>query len=241
MINDGYFEGILISLKKLNHYELLLDQVLMIEAGAKAMVVIKEITKKGIGNLEVFGTIPGTIGGLIYNNAGSNKTEIKDVLICIDYLDLDGKIYTIKASELKFSYRYSLLKEKKGIILRAYFTVNRQGDYNKLKENLENKKISQPLDKNSFGSTFKNTTNFKAWQIIQKLNLEKTSFNDACISEKHSNFLINEKDASFQDMLNLINYLKKAAKEQLNYDLCLEVEVIDDFKKITESIDKSPS
>lgn len=230
LVNDNYFNGVLISLKKLNNYELILDNIMMIEAGSKAIPIIRDITKKGIGGLEVFGTIPGSIGGLIYNNAGSNNIEIKDKLLCIDYLDIDGKVHTISKDELAFSYRSSILKKKKGIILRAYFMVDQKGNINKIINLFDDKKLRQPLDKNSFGSTFKNTKSLKAWQIIRKLDLKIRNFNDARISEKHANFLINEGNASFMDMCNLINYIKKNAKEQLNCDLDLEIEIINEFK-----------
>lgn len=234
LINDCYFDGIVISLKKINQYKLLTNNILMIEAGSNAITTINKLSKMKIGNLETFGTIPGTIGGLIYNNAGTQAKEIKDVIIAIDYLDIDGKIKTYSKDELGFRYRYSSLKEKSGIILRGYFLINHQGNINLLKTEWQNKIKNQPLDTNNFGSTFKNLPNIKAWQIIKKLNVDEIHFNDAKISKKHQNFLINEKNATFQDMLNLINYLKVLAKEKLNYDLELEIEIIENFKNIND-------
>lgn len=232
LVNDNYYEGILISLKNLNHFELLPNQIIMIEAGAKSMKVIKEITKKGIGKLEELATIPGTIGGLIYNNAGTNHITIKDVLAWIDYLDIDGKIYSIMNNDLNFAYRSSILKNKKGIILRGYFFVDNHGNIQKIEELLNKKKITQPIEKNSFGSTFKNPQGIKAYEVINKLNLEKRNINDAKISEKHANFIINEKNASFNDVYRLINFIRNKALEELNCDLQLEIEIIEDFKKI---------
>lgn len=230
LVNDINFNGVLISLKKINNYKIIMNNIIMIEAGAKAIPIIREITKKGYGGLETFGTIPGTVGGLVYNNAGAYGKSISDVLLCIDYLDIDGKIHTISKECLELNYRSSILKNMNGIILRTYFIINNIGNINLLNHIFEDKKQHQPIEKNNFGSTFKNNETIKAWQIIKKLNLQTRNFNDAKISDKHANFLINEGNASFMDMCNLINYIKKNAKEQLGYDLTLEIEIVNKFK-----------
>lgn len=234
LITDEEFLGIVISLKHLNNYKLIKPNIIMIEAGAQSIKTIKQITKEKIGNLETFGTIPGTIGGLIYNNAGTYIKEIKDVIYSVDYLKPNGKIKNLKNKQLNFNYRSSIFKEKEGIILRGYFLINHQGDYNLLKELWNKKYTTQPIEKNNFGSTFKNLPTIKAWEVIKKLKIEDNQFKNVKISNKHQNFLINEKNASFKEMYNLINYIKKVALEKLNYKLELEIEIIDNFKNLKD-------
>lgn len=234
LITDEEFLGIVICLKHLNNYKLKKSNIMMIEAGAQSIKTIKQITKEKIGNLETFGTIPGTIGGLIYNNAGTSIKEIKDVIYSVDYLKPNGKIKNLKNKQLNFNYRSSIFKEKEGIIIRGYFLINHQGDYNLLKELWNKKYITQPIEKNNFGSTFKNLPSIKAWEVIKKLDLKNNHFNDAQISKKHYNFLINEKNATFKDMYNLINYIKKDALEKLNYNLELEIQIIENFKNLKD-------
>lgn len=229
LINDIYFEGVVISLKNLNHYEVINDHLLMIEAGASSMKVIREITKMGIGGLEFMATIPGTIGGMIYGNAGAYKKNIQDVLLCIDYLDIDGKIKCLHKDELGFKYRFSNLKNQKGIILRGYFYVDRKADLELIDFYMDIKKSTQPLNTKNAGSAFRNTNSYHAWEIIDKIEYRGKGVGDAIVSKMHANFLINQNNATFNDMITLIQNIKKKAKVQENVNLILEWDVIWDF------------
>ena len=91
------------------------------------------------------------------------------------------------------------------------------------------KKNSQPLRVKTGGSTFKNPINQsekKAWELIKYSVDNQTSFGDAKISEKHSNFLVNSKNASFENMYNLINFVKSKVKEKTGITLELELEIV---------------
>ena len=132
-------------------------------------------------------------------------------------MDLDGRVYTIKSKDIKFEYRKTNLP-KNLIFLSASFKTKKKRrieieDYvNKLKEK---KEISQPLKVKTGGSTFKNPkdqTEKKVWELIKESVDNQISFGDAKISNKHSNFFINSKNASFENMNNLINYVKKSKR-----------------------------
>ena len=106
-------------------------------------------------------------------------------------------------------------------------------DYNIRKKiiDLKSKKdSSQPSKIKTGGSTFKNPvefTNKKAWELIKEYVPLDTKFGDAEISKKHCNFFVNTKNAKFDDMINLINFVKKKIKEKTNIDIELEIKIID--------------
>lgn len=229
LINDGFFEGVVIKLKNLNKSEVISNNLIMIESGAQSMKIIREITKNGYGGLEFMATIPGTIGGMIYGNAGAYKKSIKDVLLCIDYLTEEGNVICLSKEDLQFSYRNSNLKQKKGIILRGYFLVNNDADPELIDYYMDIKKRTQPLNSKNAGSTFQNTADYHAWEIIDKLNCRGKKNGDAMVSEKHANFLINCQNASFEEMDELINEIKTKARKEVKTNLKLEWEVIRDF------------
>ena len=95
-----------------------------------------------------------------------------------------------------------------------------------VKEFIERKKTSQPSRIKTGGSTFKNHKEKKAWELIKESGCEKFSIGDAKISEKHSNFLVNSKNASFENMYNLINFVKEKVKKKTGITLELELEIV---------------
>ena len=98
-------------------------------------------------------------------------------------------------------------------------------------ENLAKKKNqSQPSMIKTGGSTFKNPidqTTKKAWELIKYSVPEKIKFGDAHISEKHSNFFVNKKNWTFEEMNSLINYVKKNVKKKTGININLEIKIVD--------------
>lgn len=223
LVDDKYFNGVVISLKRLNKYKIR-DNILEIEAGATYIDLVY-LLKNNIGGFEALATIPASIGGMLYNNAGCFKKEIGDIVIEVTFIDLNGVIKTLKKDELKFSYRYSIFKEQKCIILSAKLNILDKSDYEYYKLLMNKRRLKQPINKKNAGSTFKNTFDISVWQIIDKINLRGFNINDAYVSCKHANFLINNGKSSFNDMYKLINLIKQKAL-LINYNLELEIEII---------------
>ena len=85
---------------------------------------------------------------------------------------------------------------------------------------------SQPLDKPSAGSVFRNPDGMSAGKIIEDIGLKGYKIGGASISEKHANFIINDDDATFEDIIELIDFIKKKVKKEYDIDLILEQEII---------------
>ena len=232
LISENIQNRIFIKLgKKFNKISLTKDNVIIAGCSILDKNVSDFACENHLSGLEFLSCIPGTIGGGIKMNSGCFGTEFKDVLLSVQVMDFNGKVYTIKSKDINFDYRKTDLS-KNLIFLSASFRTDKK-DRSKIEENIhrlkEKKKNTQPLKVKTGGSTFKNPKNQsekKVWELIKESVDSNISFGDAKISNKHSNFFINSKNASFENMNNLINFVKLKVKEKTGIDLELELEIV---------------
>ena len=224
LVSDNYFQGVVISLRNIKNYSIK-DDILDISAGCSYIDLVY-LLKNNVGGFEELATIPGTIGGMIYTNAGCFKKSISDIIIDITYLDELGNVHMLKKEEANFSYRNSIFKNNKYLILSARFKINNNSDYNYYKYLMNQRRIKQPIDKKTAGSIFKNTLTIPIWKLIDSYNLRGYSINDIFISTKHTNFFVNKDNASFIDTINLLKKIKLLAEKD-NYNLELEIEIVE--------------
>ena len=232
LISDNIQNRIFIKLGK-NFNKISLTKTNVVIAGCSVLdnKVSNFACENHLSGLEFLSCIPGSIGGGIRMNSGCFGTEFKDVLLSVQVMDFNGRVYTINSKNIKFGYRETNLP-KNLIFLSASFKTNKI-DKKQIEENVyklkEKKESSQPLRVKTGGSTFKNPKNQlekKVWELIKENVNNQISFGDAKISEKHSNFFINSNNASFKDMNNLINFVKKNVKEKTGVSLELELEIV---------------
>ena len=225
----NYYDGVIINLSKFNKYEIK-DNTLYVDAGVMLNKVASEVSNMGYRGLDFATGIPGTIGGSIHGNAGCYGSSISEVLISVTVLDKDN-IREIKNKDLKFDYRYSIFKEKTDlIILSAKFRLeeaNIKELKDLIKERTEKRVASQDLSHPSNGSVFRNPEGFAAGKLIDDLGLKGYSIGDAMISNKHANFIINNGKATTDDIIKLINKIKKDVKDHYDIELKLEQEIIE--------------
>ena len=150
----------------------------------------------------------------------------------ISVIDQKGNIKVIPSNKIKFQYRKIELNENL-IFLSATFKgdlLNKNKIKNLMEELAIKKNNSQPSKIKTGGSTFKNPidqTTKKAWELIKESVPENINFGDASISKKHSNFFINKKNASFEEMNSLINFVKKNVKDKTGININLEIKIIE--------------
>lgn len=228
IILPDYYDGVVIKLKYFNNYNIF-DEYIEVDSGVMINKLSMELSKLGYKGFEWASGIPGTIGGCIYNNAGCYGSEISDNLIDVTVF-CDNKIYCLKKDELSFSYRNSTFKmNNKFVILKAKFKFEK-GDPEELLDLIKvrtNKRIeSQPLEYPSCGSVFRNPEGLIAGKLIDEANLKGKCVGGAMVSNKHANFIINNGNATPEDIIKLINEIKNTIKKNYNIDLVLEQEVI---------------
>ena len=194
LITDDIFDGVVIKLSKnFNNISLLRDDVII----AGSAVLDKSLSDFALQNnltgFEFLSCIPGTIGGGIRMNAGCFGREIKDILLSIQAINKLGEIITISSQNIKFDYRKNNLPEDL-IFLSASFQGkkdNKKKIIDEIKKLKTKKEKNQPTKIKTSGSTFKNLypKQKKVWELIKYSVPLNQSFGDACISDKHCNFL----------------------------------------------------
>ena len=233
LFKDEIYEGVVIKLGSNFSNISILNENMIIAGGATYQKKLSEVAKDSeIGGLEFLSCIPGSVGGGIRMNSGCFDQEFKDVLVSIQYVDYKGIVKTISANKVNFNYR-SIDLPQDIIFLSATFKGT-----NKKKNEIENymndlktiKEKNQPTRIKTSGSTFKNPkdqTNIKVWKLIKDSVPNKINFGDAKISEKHANFFVNKKNAKYEDMKSLIDYVKNKVKDKTGVDINLEIVIVD--------------
>lgn len=225
ILPDEDFDGVIISLRKIKKIKII-NNVATIDAGVTLAFLNNSLFKKGYTNFIWASGIPGTLGGALKINAGAFEHSMFENLISIRGIK-DGEIIEIKKEDIEYGYRYTNLKDI--IIVSGTFNVNKGDSFKavELMKNWTEERIdTQPLDYFNAGSTFKNPSNDYAGRLIESCGLKGRSINDAKVSTKHANFIINKKNATSKDIIELIDIVKKEVKEKENVDLILENEII---------------
>jgi UDP-N-acetylmuramate dehydrogenase len=220
--NDDMFDGVVIYIGKMPTYIDIYDDYIDVSSSYFIPKLVNELSKLNIENLSFMTDIPGTIGGAIYNNSGAYNLYISDYIIDVTFIDKNGDINIYDKDKLFMEYRSSIFKSIDGVILSAKIKIDKNCHTNIL-EYKNKRKHSQPIG-NSFGCIFKNTNNFKAWEVIDLLGLRGFKYNGCMISDKHANFIINYDNCKSSDIKYVLNLIKTKALEELG--IVLETEVI---------------
>ena len=181
----------------------------------------------GIGGFEWMEGIPGNVGGSLRMNAGAMGIETFDQIVRVTFLDEDGVIRTRERDEIEAKYR-NVQELRRHFALQAVFKGKADTHDNikdRWNESREKRKKSQPIAA-SAGCTFKNPASIPAGRLIDVLGLKGTSINKAAVSEVHGNFIVNNGKATATDILNLIESIQKAARDDRGIELETEVKVI---------------
>jgi UDP-N-acetylmuramate--alanine ligase len=195
--------------------------------GAKLKQVAYAGKAAGIGGLEWMEGIPGEVGGSLRMNAGAMGYETFDNVVEIRYLDSEGNAHTATPEQLEISYR-SVASLKKNYAVSAVFRGTPapvEEIVRKLEASQEKRRTTQPIAK-SAGCIFKNPGPCPAGKLVDELGLKNTTVGGARVSEVHGNFLVNDGDATAEDMLGLIARIKAIAREQRGIELETEVQIV---------------
>ena len=231
LIRDNGIKGVVIKLGQSFSKIKLLDNCLIEAGSATSDRKISNFAKENeIGNLEFLSCIPGSIGGGIIMNSGCYGNDISKVLVSIKAIDINEcKEKVINREEIEFFYRGSNLS--KNLIITSVILEGKVDKQEiiakKQSEMIFKKKLSQPSQIKTCGSTFKNLNNEKkAWQLIKETGCEDLREGDATISKKHCNFFVNNGKAKSTDIEKLINKVKKRVSEKAGVNLELEIKII---------------
>lgn len=189
-------------------------------------VLVNETAKKGLSGLEGFSGIPGTVGGAVISNAGTDLGWMEDVVGYVEVLQKTGKIERISRENIAFTYRGSGLEGT--VVTAAGFSLKKgiKNDILKKMAALKKRRLeTQPLSTLNAGSIFKNPPDNSAGRLIEACGLKGVSFGGAQVSEKHANFIVNRGKASASDVRALISLVHEKVKEKFGIGLELEIKM----------------
>ena len=201
------------------------------EAGTPLSLIVSKAVKKNLMGLEWAVGIPGAVGGAIYGNAGAFGRTMKDTVKSVEVFDTKTeKVKILKDKDCKFSYRDSIFKKNKNLIILSAIFQLKKGKKSeikkKIKENLHYRKERQPLNFPSAGSVFKNPLGFSAGELIDKCGLKGKRVGNVKISEKHANFIVNLGNGKAKDVIKLIKLIKREVKKKFSVTLEEEIQYV---------------
>lgn len=224
----GYRGGILRIADKMTRVDIQGNQVVA-EAGILLSKLANLLMERSLAGFEFASGIPGTLGGAVYMNAGAYDGEMKDVVTWAEVLMPDGSVVTLDRGALGFAYRHSRIMEEGGIVLRVGLELA-PGVYEEIKaktEDLTEKRTSkQPLEKASAGSTFKRPPGHFAGKLIEDAGLRGLMHGGAQVSPKHCGFIVNNGGATGEEVLHLIQVVKKTVRDAFGVTLETEIRLI---------------
>lgn len=230
LFRDGGFRGTIIAMHKgLNHIKLE-DQLFYAESGVSCSKLAKYIARLGYANSAFLAGIPGTLGGALAMNAGCYGSETWDFVDKVLTIDQNGIEHLRKKEEFDIAYRHVENKKNPQEFFIAAWLEFQQGNKEKaeldIKKLLEKRKLTQPLNWPTAGSTFRNPDGHFAAKLIEESGLKGYQIGGAQVSEKHANFIINRGNASASDIENLITYIKAKVFKQTKIILETEIRII---------------
>jgi UDP-N-acetylmuramate dehydrogenase len=179
----------------------------------------------GLSGLAFYRGIPGSVGGALRMNAGAHGRETKDVLVEARVVDRQGSIHVLSLADMKFSYRHCGVP-KDWIFTEALFQ-GEPGDPDAIAREMndvaEYREKNQPIKERTGGSTFKNPPGSSAWKLIDQAGCRGLRIGGAKVSEMHCNFLINDGQASSEDIERLGETVRARVKAACGVELQWEI------------------
>ncbi len=203
------------------------------ESGANIGTVARQAALRGLSGLEWAATVPGTVGGAVYGNAGAHGSDIQTNLLLADILHRTAGRQSWTNAQMAFEYRSSALKRSSepSVILAAQFRLEHSSP-EKVKAKIEQfaaqRRRTQPPGA-STGSVFKNPPGDYAGRLIEAAGLKGTRVGGVQVSQLHANFFVNDRNATASDYYDLIQIVRTRVEQQFGIRLELEVELIGDW------------
>ena len=229
LINNIFLKGLTICTKKMKSLTISPNSGMVeAEAGVMLPALSNLLAKNGLGGGEWAIGIPGTLGGAIFMNAGTQGLSLANNLISVKVINTKTlERLEIQKKDIEFKYRFSPFQENNYVIISAKFHFEPKKNIDTLvqttKNNLRIKTESQPYHLPSFGSVFKNPANNYAAKLIDDLGLRGFKIGGAEISRMHANFIVNTSLASSKDIFELITVIQQKVQQSKGISLQPEV------------------
>ncbi|MGY6275875.1 UDP-N-acetylmuramate dehydrogenase [Methylomonas sp. MgM2] len=226
LIRDGGIRGTVINTRsRLKDMRLIDSERVYVEAGVPCAHVARFTADLGLSGAEFLAGIPGTMGGALKMNAGAFGGETWAIVDRVEMINAAGEVRERDHHEFEVAYR-----SVKGLdnewFLSAQLklkTGNSESSLHHIKALLEKRNATQPTNKPTCGSVFKNPPNDYAARLIEACGLKGYSIGGAMVSDKHANFIVNRGDATAADIERLIEHIQTQVKSRFSVELQPEV------------------
>jgi UDP-N-acetylmuramate dehydrogenase len=225
LVRDDGIEGVVIRLTRGFNETNVEGNLIRAGTAVPDVRLAQAAAEAGLAGLAFYRGVPGSVGGALRMNAGAYQRETKDVLVEARAVDRMGNIHVLKNADFRFSYRHSELPAD-FIATQAVFR-GEPGDKAAIKSEMdkitEAREATQPIKSRTGGSTFKNPTGKKSWQLIDAAGCRGLVVGDAQVSELHCNFLINRGNATAADIEALGEEVRRRVKDHSGVELEWEI------------------
>jgi len=234
LFDDSGLRGIVLKIgESLSRVEIA-DNRIVAEAGAWVPGLARKAMLFGLAGLEHTIGIPGTLGGLVLMNGGSQRKGIGENVRRVWVVDPDGKQLELSREECAFEYRKSALQGTGAVVVKAELECERQPSQRIRKmmlEDLRERRRKFPRKQPNCGSVFLSTSEMHAsvgppGKVIEDAGLKGARIGKAEVSHQHANFIVNLGGATSKDVLSLIAHIRKVVHERIGFDLCCEVRYV---------------
>ena len=230
LVRDKGIRGVVVKFtEKFFGYMRCEGQRLVAGAGASLRDVSICAAENGLTGMEFAVGIPGSVGGAIFMNAGAYDGEMKNAVASVKAVTCAGDFVEFSGSSLALGYRHSIFQEN-GCANSEVELILQRGNVDDIRRKMadftERRESRQPLDMPSAGSTFKRPKGHFAGTLIDKTGLKGLRVGGAMVSEKHAGFVVNTGGATAQDVLNLIEEVRRRVIEAHGVTLSPEVRII---------------
>jgi len=206
------------------HYEITAD------AGVLLSKLAVFAFDNGLAGLEFAHGIPGSLGGAVIMNAGAYGGEMKDVIFSTSAYNAKTGVFSLTAADHEFSYRHSRFSDSGDVVLSSVIRLQK-GDKESIRQKMDElsarRRESQPLELPSCGSVFKRPKEGFAAAFIEQAGLKGYTVGGAQVSEKHAGFIVNRGDATFMDVMSVIEHVQDVVFKQFDIRLELEVKLVE--------------
>lgn len=231
IVRDGGVPGAVIRLAGRAFGEVQVVDEISISAGAAALdaTLARKACEAGIGGLEFYAGVPGSVGGAIVMNAGCYGSETSQVLATATVMNRKGEISLMGDADLNYSYRHSALQGSDLIVLSGLFETWKDDPAAiraRIDEITARREQTQPIREKTGGSTFKNPPGHSSWKLVDEAGWRGKLYGGAMFSPLHSNFMINTGTATAADLEGLGEAVRADVKAKTGVDLQWEIKRI---------------
>ncbi len=233
LVSDKGIRAIVIQLTdNFNKLTRIDDYTVEVDAGMSMTSLSKYFLEHSLAGFEFACGIPGTLGGAVTMNAGAYDSMMSNVVTEVIALDKNMNLRKISNENMKFAYRNSIITKENMVVLTVRIRLEK-GNYDDIKAKITDythrRTTKQPLSAYSAGSTFKRPEGHFAGKLIEDSGLKGLVMKNAAVSSLHSGFIINTGDATCEEVINLISFVKQVVSNKFNIMLEEEVKIIGEF------------